>query len=79
LVSQVTAEGESLRVARATAAQLGKFDRDTAIAAKSFIKPIPRKELAEEIEIFCQLFSRSAVEEGLRKFVESKDALPYLP
>jgi len=79
LVSQVTAEGESLRVARATAAQLGKFERDTAIAAKSFIKPIPRKELAEEIEIFCQLFSRSAVEEGLRKFVESKDALPYLP
>ncbi|PYV88180.1 MAG: hypothetical protein DMG90_15530 [Acidobacteria bacterium] len=79
LVSQVTAEGESLRVARATAAQLGKFDRDTAIAAKSFIKPIPKKELAEEIEIFCQLFSRSAVEEGLRKFVESKDALPYLP
>jgi len=79
LVSQVTAEGESLRVARATAAQLGKFDRDTAIAAKSFIKPIPRKELAEEIEIFCQLFSRTAVEEGLRKFVESKDALPYLP
>ena len=79
LVSQVNAEGESLRVARATAAQLGKFDRDTAIAAKSFIKPIPRKELAEEIEIFCQLFSRSAVEEGLRKFVESKDAVPYLP
>jgi len=79
LVSQVAAEGESLPVARTTAAQLGKFDRTTAIAAKRFIKPIPRKELEEEIEMFCELFSRPAVEEGLRKFVESKDALPYLP
>jgi enoyl-CoA hydratase len=79
LVSQVAAEGEALRVARATAAQLGKFDRTTATAAKKFIKPIPQKELEEEVEIFCELFARPAVEEGLRKFVESKDALPYLP
>src|SRR5205814_10665438 len=41
LVSQVVGEGESLRTARATAAQLGKFDRQTANAAKEFIKPIP--------------------------------------
>src|SRR5437870_12066326 len=34
LVSQVCAEGEALRVARATAAQLGKFDRTTAATAK---------------------------------------------
>src|SRR5215470_5631091 len=40
LVSQVAAEGEALRVARATAAQLGKFDRRTAMEAKKFIKPI---------------------------------------
>jgi enoyl-CoA hydratase/carnithine racemase len=79
LVSQVAAEGEALRVARSTAAQLGKFDRTTATAAKKFIKPIPQKELEEEVEIFCELFARPAVEEGLRKFVESKDALPYLP
>lgn len=79
LVSQVAAEGEALRVARSTAAQLGKFDRMTATAAKKFIKPIPHKELEEEVEIFCELFARPAVEEGLRKFVESKDALPYLP
>ena len=46
LVSQVVAEGESLRAARGTAAQLGKFDRRTAIAAKKFIKPIPYDELA---------------------------------
>ena len=49
LVSQVVGEGESLRVARATAAQLKKFDRNTAIAAKQFIKPIPYDELKREI------------------------------
>lgn len=79
LVSQVVAEGDALRVARATAAQIGKFDRETAIAAKKFIKPIPREELRREIDIFCELFTRPAVEAGLRKFVESTDALPYLP
>jgi len=79
LVSQVVGEGESLRVARATAAQLGKFDRSTAITAKKFIKPIPYEELQREIDLFCELFSQPAVEAGLRKFVESEDALPYLP
>jgi enoyl-CoA hydratase/carnithine racemase len=79
IVSQVTAEGDALRVARQTAAQLKKFDRGTALAAKRFIKPIPHDELRREIEIFCDLFMRPAVEKGLRKFVESKDALPYLP
>jgi len=79
LVSQVVAEGEGLRVARATAAQLGKFDRKTAIAAKQFIKPVPYTELEEEIEIFCELFSQPAVTAGLKKFVESTEAQPYLP
>ena len=79
IVSQVTAEGDSLRVARETAAQLKKFDRNTALAAKRFIKQIPHEELRREIDIFCELFMRPAVEKGLRKFVESKDALPYLP
>jgi enoyl-CoA hydratase len=79
LVSQVVGEGESLRVARATAAQLGKFDRRTATAAKKFIKPIPYEELQREINVFCELFAEPAVEAGLRKFVESEDAQPYLP
>jgi enoyl-CoA hydratase/carnithine racemase len=79
LVSQVVAEGEALRAARATAAQLGKFDRRTAIAAKKFIKPIPHHELRQEIDLFCQLFAEPAVEAGLRKFVESTDLQPYLP
>ena len=79
LVSQVVGEGEALKAARATAAQLGKFDRATAAAAKKFIKPIPYEELKREIDLFCELFTRPAVETGLRKFVESTGALPYLP
>ena len=79
LVSQVVAEGEALNAARATAAQLGKFDRATSVAAKRFIKPIPYDELRHEIDIFCELFSQPAVEAGLRKFVENTTAQPYLP
>jgi len=79
LVSQVTGEGDALRVARATAAQIKKFDRATSIAAKRFIKPIPEEELRREVDLFCELFMRPAVEEGLRKFVESAEAMPYLP
>jgi enoyl-CoA hydratase/carnithine racemase len=79
LVSQVVGEGDALRAARSTAAQIGKFDRETAKAAKRFIKPIPHDELRREIEIFCELFTRPAVDAGLRQFVESTDALPYLP
>ena len=79
LVSQVVSEGEALRAARATATQIGKFDRQTAVAAKQFIKPLPLEELREEIDIFCDLFSRPAVQAGLKQFVESTDAQPYLP
>ena len=79
LVSQVVAEGEALRVARSSAAQLGKFDRQTAAAAKRFIKPVPYDELQQEIDLFCELFMKPAVDAGLRKFVESTDAQPYLP
>ncbi|HMV46815.1 MAG TPA: enoyl-CoA hydratase/isomerase family protein [Blastocatellia bacterium] len=79
LASQLAAEGDSLKLARFTAAQLKKFDRATSIAAKRFIKPIPHDELRQEIDIFCNLFAQPAVEAGLRKFVESTDALPYLP
>ncbi len=79
LVSQVVSEGEALRAARSTATQIGKFDRQTAAAAKQFIKPIPHEELRREIDIFCDLFSRPAVAAGLKKFVESTDAQPYLP
>jgi enoyl-CoA hydratase len=79
LVSQVVAEGESLKAARATAVQLGKFDRPTAVAAKRFIKPIPHQELEQEIDMFCELLAQPAVEVGLKKFIESTDAQPYLP
>src|SRR6266567_131822 len=79
LVSQAVAEGEALRIARVTAAQLEKFDPATAAAAKKFIKPIPYDELRQEIEIVSELYARPAVQAALKKFVESTDAQPYLP
>lgn len=79
LVSQIAAEGEALRIARATAIQVGKFDRATTAAAKKFVKPIPYEELKHEIDIFCDLYAQPAVEEGLRKFVENETVQPYLP
>ena len=79
LVSQLAAEGEAPKLARATANQIAKFDGVTRAAAKKFIKPIPREELRREIDLFCELFTRPAVMAGLKKFVESSDAMPYLP
>ena len=79
LVAQVAAEGEALRIARATAAQIAKFDGATRTAAKKFIKPIPHDELRREIDLFCELFARPTVMTALRKFVDSTDAMPYLP
>jgi len=79
LVSQIVSEGEALQAARATAGQMAKFDRQTAAVAKRFIKQIPHEELRREIDIFCDLIARPAVQAGLKKFVESTDAQPYLP
>jgi enoyl-CoA hydratase/carnithine racemase len=79
LASQLVAEGEALRIARSTAAQVTKFDRATSAAAKRFLKPIPSEELRREIDIFCELLVQPAVMEGLRKFVENTTAHPYLP
>src|SRR6476660_954473 len=77
LAAQLAAEGEALKVARATAAQIAKFDATTRAIAKKFLKPIPYAELKQEIEIFCELFARPAVLAALKKFVESTDAMPY--
>ena len=79
LAAQLTAEGEALRAARSTAEQIAKFDGYTRGAAKKFIKPYPAEELQREIDLFCELFRRPAVMAGLKKFVESTDAMPYLP
>ena len=79
LVAQLTAEGEALKIARSTAAQITKFDGVTRAAAKKFIKPTPHDELRREIDLFCELFTRPAVMAALKKFVESTDAMPYLP
>jgi enoyl-CoA hydratase/carnithine racemase len=79
LVAQLAAEGEALRLARSTAAQITKFDAVARAAAKKFIKPIPHEDLRREIDLFCELFARPAVMAALKKFAESTDAMPYLP
>ena len=79
LVAQLAAEGEALKIARATAMQVTKFDAVTRAAAKKFIKPIPHDDLRREIDLFCELFTRPAVMAALKKFVEATDAMPYLP
>lgn len=79
LVAQLAAEGEALNVARSNAGQIKKFDAFTRAGAKKFLKPIPHDELRREIDLFCELFTRPAVMAALKKFVESTDAMPYLP
>jgi enoyl-CoA hydratase/carnithine racemase len=79
LVAQLAAEGEALKLARSTAAQITKFDTVTRATAKKFIKPIPHDELRREIDLFCELFARPTVMAALKKFVQSTDAMPYLP
>ena len=79
LVSQLVAEGEALNVARSNANQIKKFDPFARAAAKKFLKPIPHEELRREIDLFCELFTRPAMMAALKKFVESTDAMPYLP
>jgi enoyl-CoA hydratase/carnithine racemase len=79
LVAQLAAEGEALRIARATATQITKFDAVTRAAAKNFIKPIPHEELRREIDLFCELFTRPSVMAALKKFVEDSGPMPYLP
>jgi enoyl-CoA hydratase/carnithine racemase len=79
LVAQLTGEGEALRIARSTAAQITKYDGATCTAAKKFIKPIPQEELRREIDLFCELFTRPAVMAALKKFVEDSGSMPYLP
>jgi enoyl-CoA hydratase len=79
LVTHLAGEGYALQVARSMAQQITKFDAETRSAAKKFIKPIPCKELREEIALFCKLFDRPAVMESLKRFVEADEPLKHLP
>ena len=79
LVAQLAAEGEALRIARSTATQVSKYDPVARAAAKEFMKPIPREDLEQEIDLFCELFTRPEVMAALNKFVEDSGPMPYLP
>lgn len=79
LVAQLAGEGEALRIARSTASQVAKYDPVARAAAKEFMKPVPHEELQDEIEVFCELFTRPEVMAALKKFVEDSGPMPYLP
>ncbi len=79
LITHLAGEGHALQIARSMAQQITKFDPEARVAAKSFIKPIPYKELRQEILLFCKLFNRPEVMECLRRFVESDDPMKHLP
>lgn len=79
LVSQLVARGEALNVARRVAEQACRFDALTVARAKRFTKPHPSEELEREKALFCELFTSPVVEAALKRFVESTDAMPYLP
>jgi enoyl-CoA hydratase len=78
-VAHLAGEGYALQVARSMAQQVTKFDSETRVAAKKFIKPVPLAELNKEIELFCKLFDRPVVMENLKRFVESDDPMKHLP
>lgn len=79
LVSQLVARGEVLAAARALATQAARFDAATTAAAKTFMKPIPTEQLANEKALFTMLFTSPVVEAALAKFFHSTDVRPYLP
>ncbi len=79
LVSQLVSRGEALGVARRVAEQASRFDARTAARAKRFTKPHPAEAFKEEKDLFCDLFTSPVVEAALKRFVESTDAMPYLP
>src|SRR5436853_2937583 len=76
LVEKLAGEGEALRVSRCTATQVSKYDPVARAAAKEFMKPVPHEELREEIDIFCELFTRPEVMAALKKFVEDSGPMP---
>ena len=79
LVSQLVGRSEGRAVAERVAQQACRFDAQTAAHAKAFLKPSPVDELEREKALFCDLFTSPVVEAALKRFVESDDALPYLP
>lgn len=79
LVTHLAGEGFSLQVARSMAQQIKKFDAVARTAAKKFVKPIPAKELRQEVSLFCKLFDRPEVMASLKRFVESTEPMKHLP
>jgi len=70
----------SLKVARSTRRANSKFGRGLRNRSQgSSLKHIPYEELTREVEILVKLFERTSRFCYLKKFVESTEAMPYLP
>jgi len=77
--AQLAGEGEALRIARSTAAQITKYDAETrGRPAKKFIKPIPHDGAAARDRPLCELsLARpSWPPEEIRRRLRP---MPYLP
>lgn len=79
LVSQVVPVGKGFDIAKRMAEQATKFDSEVFESAKKFIKPLPKKEIEEEKQIFIELFQSPRVQKALEKFVSDTSQQPYLP
>lgn len=79
IVSQLVAEGQATDAALGTARQVAKLDRRAAAQAKRLAKSLPEGALEREIQVFCELFARPEVLRALERFVQSREAMPYLP
>jgi enoyl-CoA hydratase/carnithine racemase len=80
IIGQLAATGEALTLARGLARQMLKLDPEAVATAKRFAKPpIAGEEMRAEIDLFCSLCARPAVEAALETFVESSSVQPYLP
>ncbi|MGE0786042.1 MAG: enoyl-CoA hydratase/isomerase family protein [Sandaracinaceae bacterium] len=79
LVAQLVGEGHAIKVASRLADQMSRFDPTVSAVAKRFTKPLPVARLRRERDRFCERLGSPVVMEALRRFVESTDAMPYLP
>ena len=80
LVSQVSAEGEALRVARATAAQIGKFDPRYGRRREAIHQADSRTKSCGARSTFSATCLRGPLSKpACASSLRASDALPYLP
>lgn len=79
LVGQLVSKGEARAAAHRAALQALRYASAATLAAKRLAKRLPREELAQEKELFCDLVTDPAVWKALNAFVHDPSVRPYLP